>query len=150
MLLMTLDIQKQYMNNQTYHDGLAEAFEVETSNTYPVVEATEYPVVSASETEKEEDLQYVRANLYDLIEKGSSAATNALAVANESQHPRAYEVAGNLIKSVADLTDKLVSLQKAKLELNPEQETKTNINVDKAVFVGSTAELLKALKKHAE
>lgn len=150
MQMMTLDIQKPYMNNQTYHDGLAEAFEVESSNTYPVVESTEYPVASIAETEKEEDLQYVRANLYDLIEKGSGAVTNALAVANESQHPRAYEVAGNLIKNVADLTDKLVSLQKAKNDLSPEKESKANINVDKAVFVGSTAELLKALKKHAE
>lgn len=138
------------MNRQTYQseDTLAEVFDVEPIET-TTIPANNYPVVE-SMSETDEDLNYVRANLYDLIEKGAGAVTNALAVANESQHPRAYEVAGNLIKNVADLTDKLVALQKSKVDLNPESAgPTTQVNVDKAVFIGSTSELLKAIKKNA-
>jgi len=124
-------------------DSLAEALDV-----FPIekkIEEPAYQIVSA-EDEAESDIQHVRTNLYSLIDKGTVAVDNALKVANEMQHPRAYEVAGNLIKNVADLTDKLVSLQKAKADLNQTKE-ETNVNIDKAViFNGSTAELLKMIK----
>jgi TRAP-type uncharacterized transport system substrate-binding protein len=127
-------------------DTLAEVFD-----TFPVanvpIENKQYNLVSA-EDEKEADIQHVRSNLYSLIDKGTVAVDNALKVANEMQHPRAYEVAGNLIKNVADLTDKLVTLQKAKADLNPDNNNSKNVNIEKAVFVGSTAELLKNIKKH--
>jgi hypothetical protein len=137
-------------------DGLAEIFDVDhieiTGELIPAesVESDNLPVVIEASAEKEKDFQYVRVNLYDLIEKGTGAVHGALAVASESQHPRAYEVAGNLIKNVADLTDKLVALQKTKSTLDGTsgRSSVTEVNVDKAVFVGSTAELLKALKKH--
>jgi hypothetical protein len=124
-------------------DPLAEALDV-----FPVekkVEEPTYQIVS-SEQETEADIQHVRQNLYSLIDKGTQAVDNALQVAKEMQHPRAYEVAGNLIKNIGDLTDKLVNLQKAKTEINQTKE-ETNVNIDKAViFNGSTAELLKMIK----
>ena len=97
------------------------------------------------------DADYSRANYYNLIEKGNEALDGILEVAKESQHPRAYEVAANMIKNLSDVTEKLMILQKQQKELLPkEQQAQTqNINVDKAVFVGSTAELLKQLKNES-
>jgi hypothetical protein len=97
------------------------------------------------------DALYSRANYYNLIEKGNEALEGILEVAKESQHPRAYEVAANMIKNLSDVTEKLMILQKQQQELKPkeEQATQTNINVDKAVFVGSTAELLRQLKNES-
>jgi hypothetical protein len=97
------------------------------------------------------DADYSRANYYNLIEKGNEALDGILEVARESQHPRAYEVAANMIKNLSDVTEKLMVLQKQQKDLIPkEQQTQTqNINVDKAVFVGSTAELLKQLKNES-
>lgn len=95
------------------------------------------------------DAQYSRANYYNLIEKGNEALDGILEVARESQHPRAYEVAANMIKNLSDVTEKLMVLQKQQLDLKPKEAAPTNINVDKAVFVGSTAELLKKLKNES-
>jgi hypothetical protein len=97
------------------------------------------------------DADYSRANYYNLIEKGNEALDGILEVAKESQHPRAYEVAANMIKNLSDVTEKLMILQKQQKDLIPkEQQAQTqNINVDKAVFVGSTAELLKQLKNES-
>lgn len=142
-------IQKNSMNPQTSHDGLAEIFDVEPiSNNQITTTDPAQPIVSAENKEAERDFQYVRENLYGLIEKGSDAIDKALEVATESQHPRAFEVAGNLIKNIADLTDKLVTLQKVKHAMDENPEKKVSVNVDKAVFVGSTAELLKNIKSH--
>ena len=131
------------MNHQTSDEKLAEIFDVEPVDEKPLV-PTSTNIVKMDN--QDADLEYVRSNLYDLIDKGGSAITNALQVANESQHPRAYEVAGNLIRNIGDLTDKLVALQKAKAELQPKEEMPNSINIEKAVFVGSTAELLKRVK----
>jgi hypothetical protein len=96
------------------------------------------------------DADYSRANYYNLIEKGNEALDGILEVAKESQHPRAYEVAANMIKNLSDVTEKLMILQKQQKELSgPEQPTQQNISVDKAVFVGSTAELLRQLKNES-
>jgi hypothetical protein len=98
------------------------------------------------------DANYSRANYYNLIEKGNEALDGILEVAKESQHPRAYEVAANMIKNLSDVTEKLMILQKQQKELKPKEEQQagpTNINVDKAVFVGSTAELLRQLKNES-
>jgi hypothetical protein len=97
------------------------------------------------------DALYSRANYYNLIEKGNEALDGILEVAKESQHPRAYEVAANMIKNLSDVTEKLMILQKQQQELKPKDELAgpTNINVDKAVFVGSTAELLRQLKNES-
>ena len=91
------------------------------------------------------DYEYTRGNLYSLIEKGQEAINGILELAQESEMPRAYEVAGQLIKNVADATDKLMELQK-KLKDVEEESVKGPTNVTNALFVGSTAELSKLLK----
>jgi hypothetical protein len=93
------------------------------------------------------DADYSRSNYYNLIEKGNEALEGILEVARESQHPRAYEVAANMIKNLSDVTEKLMILQRQQQELQPKEPAgPTNITVDKAVFVGSTADLLKQIK----
>ena len=94
----------------------------------------------------EKDYEYTRGNLYSIIEKGQEAINGILDVAQNSDHPRAYEVAGNLIKNVADITDKLVDLQGKMKDINQEKKKTTN-NVTNAMFVGSTSELQKMLKE---
>jgi hypothetical protein len=97
--------------------------------------------------EIKKDYDYTRANLYSLIEKGQEAINGILELAGEGGSPRAYEVAGQLIKSVADTTDKLMDLQK-KLKDIEEDSPKTTSNVtNNALFVGSTSELSKLLKQ---
>ena len=93
------------------------------------------------------DYDYTRGNLYSLIEKGQEAINGIMEVAGETASPRAYEVAGQLIKSVADSTDKLMDLQKKMKDID-EDSTKTQNNVtNNALFVGSTSELSKLLKQ---
>ena len=94
----------------------------------------------------EKDYEYTRGNLYSIIEKGQEAINGILELAQESEMPRAYEVAGQLIKSVADATDKLMDLQKKLKDVNEEKESKGPTTVNNALFVGSTAELQKLLK----
>lgn len=94
----------------------------------------------------EKDYEYTRANLYSLIEKGQEALNGIMELAEESQSPRAYEVAGQLLKSVADTTDKFLKLQKDLKDINEESKGPTNVT-NNAMFVGSTAELQKMLKQ---
>ena len=94
----------------------------------------------------EKDYEYTRANLYSLIEKGQEALNGIMELAEESQSPRAYEVAGQLLKSVADTTDKFLKLQKDLKAVNEESKGPTNVT-NNAMFVGSTAELQKMLKQ---
>ena len=94
------------------------------------------------------DYEYTRANLYSLIEKGQEAINGIMELAGESASPRAYEVAGQLIKSVADTTDKLADLQKKLKDLEEDNTKKGPSNVtNNALFVGSTSELSKLLKQ---
>ena len=92
------------------------------------------------------DYDYTRGNLYSIIEKGQEAINGILELAQESEMPRAYEVAGQLIKNVADATDKLLDLQKKLKEVEEEKQSKGPSTVNNALFVGSTAELAKMLK----
>lgn len=92
------------------------------------------------------DYDYTRANLYSLIEKGQEAINGILDLARESEMPRAYEVAGQLIKNVSDATDKLMDLQKKLKDVEEIKQAKGPTNVTNALFVGSTAELAKLLK----
>ena len=92
------------------------------------------------------DYEYTRGNLYSIIEKGQEAINGILELAQDSEMPRAYEVAGQLIKSVSDATDKLMDLQKKLKDVN-EEDTKGPTNVtNNALFVGSTADLAKLIK----
>ena len=98
----------------------------------------------------EKDYEYTRGNLYSIIEKGQEAINGILELAQESEMPRAYEVAGQLIKSVSDATDKLMDLQKKLKDVEEETQQKGPNTVNNALFVGSTAELAKLLKNGAK
>ena len=95
----------------------------------------------------DKDYDYTRANLYSLIEKGQESLNGILELAGESASPRAYEVAGQIIKSVADTTDKLMELQKKVKEVDEDKQKPTTNVTNNALFVGSTSELSKVLKQ---
>ena len=129
-------------------DDLNDAFNVAGDIVSREVESVEEKVetIAASvNNDLKKDYEYTRGNLYSIIEKGQEALNGILELAQESEMPRAYEVAGQLIKNVADATDKLIDLQK-KLKDIDEQKVKGPTNVTNALFVGSTAELSKLLK----
>lgn len=93
------------------------------------------------------DYEYTRGNLYSLIEKGQEAINGILELAQETEMPRAYEVASQLIKSVGDVTDKLMQLQSKLKEVEEDKSGRGPTTVNNALFVGSTAELAKLLKQ---
>ncbi len=103
--------------------------------------------ISIESDDIKKDYEYTRGNLYSLIEKGQEAINGILELAQETEAPRAYEVAGQLIKNVADATDKLLELQK-KLKDIEEENPRGPTTVNNALFVGSTAELSKLLKQN--
>ena len=121
-----------------------------TFNVDSAIEEVENTTTEIKKLSDNKDLQndyeYSRGQLYNLVEKGQEAINGILDVAQNSDHPRAYEVAGNLIKNVADITDKLVDLQGKMKDINQEKVKTTN-NVTNAMFVGSTSELQKMLKE---
>ena len=130
--------------NETFNvSGEIVSTEAETS-----IEKIEKIVSSADDVKK--DYEYTRGNLYSLIEKGQEAINGILELAQESEMPRAYEVAGQLIKNVADATDKLMDLQKKLKDIEEEKVSKGPTTVNNALFVGSTAELAKLLKQQTE
>ena len=98
----------------------------------------------------ETDYRYARENLYNLVERGQDAIDGILELSKETEHPRAYEVAGQLIKNVADTADKLIDLQKKMKELDADEKKSGPSTVNNTMFVGSTAELQKMLKKQKE
>ena len=99
-----------------------------------------------TKTDVEKDYEYTRGNLYSIIEKGQEAINVILEVAEDSDMPRAYEVAGQLIKSVSDATDKLMDLQKKLKDVNAEEKISPTNVTNNALFVGSTADLAKLIK----
>ena len=107
------------------------------------------PVVEKGMDDVEKDYEYQRQNFYNLVERGSDAIEGILELAKESDHPRAYEVAGNLIKQVADVTEKLGDLQE-KMKKLKEVPSNAPKNVTNALFVGSTKELQSMLKDKSE
>ena len=127
------------------YDKLDETFNTEPTEV-EVVEKKLDKIKSTTEDIKK-DYEYTRGNLYSIIEKGQEAIDGILELAQESEMPRAYEVAGQLIKNVADATDKLLTLQQKLKDVQEEKESKGPTTVNNALFVGSTAELQKLLKK---
>ena len=125
-------------------DSLDETFNVAGE----VVKATKEVGITKPEGDREiqQDYEYTRGNLYSIIDKGQEAINGILELAQESEMPRAYEVAGQLIKSVSDATDKLIDLQKKLKDVNEEQVAKGPSTVNNALFVGSTADLAKLIK----
>lgn len=123
---------------------LNETFEVDGEVISKEIKKVEPKKLSEEDIQK--DYEYTRGNLYSLIEKGQEALNGALELAQETDSPRAYEVTGQLIKSISDATDKLLDLQKKLKEVNAEEKQKGPSTVNNALFVGSTAELAKMLK----
>ena len=129
------------------YDGLDSALNIESKIVEVEKPADKLEVVPIQSQDIKKDYEYTRANLYSLIEKGQEAINGILELAQESDSPRAYEVAGQLIKNVGDVTDKLLDLQKKMKDINQEQKGSVPTNVtNNAVFLGSTAELQKFLK----
>ena len=127
-------------------DDLNDTFNVETDIVPAEVSEIQKKEVKASDDHIQKDYEYTRGNLYSIIEKGQEAINGILELAQESDSARAYEVAGQLIKSVSDATDKLMDLQKKLKDVNKEEEAKGPSTVNNALFVGSTSELSKILK----
>jgi len=128
-------------------DELNDAFNV--SADIITTESTEVGISKPERHERndiEKDYEYTSGNLYSIIEKGQEAINGILELAQDSEMPRAYEVAGQLIKSVSDATDKLMDLQKKLKDVEEESTQKGPNTVNNALFVGSTAELAKLLK----
>jgi len=124
-------------------DVSGEIVEVDTSTQSKEEKLEQY---SSIVNDIKKDYDYTRGNLYSIIEKGQEAINGILELAQESEMPRAYEVAGQLIKNVADATDKLMDLQKKLKDIEEDRQIKSPTNVTNALFVGSTAELAKLLK----
>ena len=109
-------------------------------------EVTDAKSITVKADDPEKDYEYTRGQLYDLIEKGQEAVQGALEVAQESGHPRAYEVAVNAMKQVSDMTDKLIDLQKKMKDLDAPVKGKGPTTVNNTMFIGSTADLQKMIK----
>ena len=133
------------MMNTNFNE-IGKSLNVETSIVKPEVK-NELPNVVLKKDYVDKDYKYTRGQLYSLIEKGQEAINGIMEVAGESASPRAYEVAGQLIKSVADTTDKLMDLQKKVKEVDEEKSKTQNTVTNNALFVGSTSELSKLLKQ---
>ena len=126
-----------------------EGFDIEKSSVDAEVVSDEPKFIKKQEkSDFDRDYEYTRGNLYSIIEKGQEALNGILEVAAEGGSPRAYEVAGQLIKNLSDATEKLVDLQKKVKDIKQEDRPKGPTNVTNALFVGSTAELQKLLKKN--
>ena len=133
-------------------DGLNDAFDVEAKEVSTEIEVKKEKKTVPVKVEKDDisrDYEYTRGNLYSIIEKGQEAIDGILELAQDSEMPRAYEVAGQLIKSVSDATDKLMDLQKILKDVEEESSRKPT-TVNNALFVGSTADLAKLLKQNGD
>jgi len=131
------------------NENLSDIFDVEPiEDTYPIRSTNKSVAFIEQSTSNvvDTDTEFARNNIRGLIEKGNQAIDDLLLVANQSEHPRAYEVAAGLIKNLADLNKDLLEIQKRKKDLQPKEEQNKSVNIDKAVFVGSTAELIKLVR----
>ena len=139
------------MNTMSSYDPIDEA--LNTTSAIEVSNTPENGCITRKDSTKDitgdidKDYEYTRANLYSLIEKGQESLNGIMELAGESASPRAYEVAGQIIKSVADTTDKLMELQKKIKEVDEDKVKTTNNVTNNAVFVGSTSDLSKMIKQ---
>jgi hypothetical protein len=125
------------------NEKLSEALEIQPLEIKQSTEIVEVKDVV------DDDAEFARQNIRDLIVKGNDAASHIVEIAKQSEHPRAFEVAAGMLKNLSDMNKDLLEIQKRKQDLQPKVTNNTqNLNIDKAVFVGSTAELLKQLKEN--
>lgn len=129
------------------YEGLDTSLNIESNIVEVEKVKDELNVTPMKSGDIQKDYEYTRANLYSLIEKGQEAINGIMELAGEGGSPRAYEVAGQLIKSVGDVTDKLIDLQKKLKEVEEDANKTTNNTTNNAIFVGSTSELSKLLKQ---
>jgi hypothetical protein len=130
-----------------FEDNMEEIFDIT-----PIEETTEMITQANSEIsiDANKDYEYTRGQLYTLISQGQEAVQGALEVAQESGHPRAYEVAVNAMKQVSDMTDKLIDLQHKMKNLGKEDKKSTPTTVNNTMFIGTTADLQKMIKDAAK
>jgi len=137
------------MSDEIFQKNMEEVFDIEPDEVSNVPEgggAKRKDQLSDVSEDREKDYVYTRAELYRLIDQGQEAVQGALEVAQESGHPRAFEVATNAMKQVADMTDKLMDLQKKVKDLDETKSGPSKVT-NNAMFVGSTSELQKMLKQ---
>ena len=132
--------------NNNYGD-IDKALNIESSIVEVEKSVEKIDIVPSKPDDIRKDYEYTRANLYSLIEKGQEAINGIMELAGEGGSPRAYEVAGQLIKSVADTTDKLIDLQKKLKDVEEDTVKSPSSVTNNALFVGSTSELSKILKQ---
>ena len=129
------------------YDSIDKALNTESNIVNVDAKLSEIEVVKPVDNDIRKDYEYTRANLYSLIEKCQEAINGIMELAGEGGSPRAYEVAGQLIKSVADTTDKLIDLQKKLKDVEEDTVKSPSSITNNALFVGSTSELSKILKQ---
>jgi hypothetical protein len=134
------------------NENLSEIFDVTPLDISIQTPKSESVVVVEEEVnDAEHDFKYARKNIKDLLKRGENAVDGLLKVAEESEHPRAYEVAANFIKTLSDMNKDLLDIQKKRKELSGDIQSNTQKTViDKAVFIGSTQELIKMIKNTKE
>ena len=128
--------------------NLSEIFDVE-----PIKEVSKeeiLPAVVESADPVNADADFARDNIRELVTQGNQAVNELMLIARDGQHPRAFEVLSGLMKNLADMNKDLLEIQKRKKDLAPKAESQNNLNIDKAVFVGSTAQLVKMLKNQKQ
>ena len=129
------------------YEDIDKALNIESSIVEVEKSVEKIDIVPSKPDDIRKDYEYTRANLYSLIEKGQEAINGIMELAGEGGSPRAYEVAGQLIKSVADTTDKLIDLQKKLKDVEEDTVKSPSSITNNALFVGSTSELSKILKQ---
>ena len=132
-------------------DSLDETFDITpVDEVKPIKRKTKPLIISDKEEDKEKDYQYARGQLYDIVEKMQESLNDAMEVAQESQHPRAFEVVFNGAKNAADVVEKITDLQKKIKDLEAEETKVQQTNTQNNIFMGSTAELMKMLKEQKD
>ena len=126
--------------------NLSEIFDVEPIQEQPI--ETLPVVIDDAVNQVDADAEFARSNMRTLITNGNDALEKLAYVADQSESPRAYEVLATMMKNLAEMNKDLLELQKRKKELAPQSEAAKGVNIDKAVFVGSTTELLKMIKSN--
>jgi hypothetical protein len=135
-----------------FEKSMSEIFDVDVKVEQPVQEIlpavqepTKFGTPARLEEDLDQDYEESRKTIKDLVNKGNQAIDHLLAIASESEHPRAFEVVATLIKNTADANEKLMTMQKAVRDMKNIKQ-KSDVTVDKAILIGSTSELSKLIK----
>lgn len=128
-----------------FEKTMEETFDIQVEQSAPIQEFKQAKN-NTKLNDRDKDYEYVRGSLYDLIEKGQEAVNGALEIAQESGHPRAFEVAGNLIKQTTEMAEKLTDLHRKMKDLNAEESGPKSVTNNNSMFIGSTSDLQKMLK----